>query len=560
MKILFYSTLCICFFCLNKICSAQVTYAPLNGYSYHLVERYDILDTGANLIFHTATKPIMRLRLAELADRENDFIAFNKRDAFNMQYLKEDNSEYTEAVKVNEKALWNFFYREDASLWNYSGEDFYVKINPVLNMSTGLSSDTTEMKYQNTRGIELRGGVDNKVGFYLLATDNQMKPPGYVKSKQQSQGPYPGAGISKTFKETGYDFSVSKGYIGINATKHISVLFGQDKLFIGDGVRSFVWSDNSNSVLFLRLNTNVWKINYQNNFMELIDYNNPRLPNGLFRKKYATMHHLSVNITEDVNVGLFETIVFGRQDSAGYTQGFEWQYFNPIIFYRAIEYGLGSPDNIMIGLNYKWNIKGTASLYGQVVMDEMKFFELVENTGWWANKYAVQAGLKYINAFKIANFDLQYEFNTIRPYMYSYYDNNVSSFTNYGQAIAHPIGANFNEHIISAWYQPLPKIMINNNMIINIFGADTMGTNWGGNIFKNYTTYEMEYGNTTGQGASTQLFMNDLMVSWMFWHNAFIDFRYIYRKVESEWNPYDTKETFFSIGLRLNAVPDKMWF
>ncbi|HET8962956.1 MAG TPA: hypothetical protein VFM99_03615, partial [Chitinophagales bacterium] len=527
MKILFYSTLCFYFFCFNKIGTAQVTYAPLNSYSYHLLERYDILDTGSNLIFHTATKPIMRLRLAELTDHKNAFISFNKRDAFNIKYLKEDNSEYTDEVEINEKDLWNFFYREDASLWNYSGEDFYVKINPVLNTSIGLSSDTTEMKYQNTRGIELRGGVDKKVGFYLLATDNQMKPPAYVKAKQQSQGPYPGAGISKTFKETGYDFSVTKGYIGINATKHISVLFGQDKLFIGDGMRSFVWSDNSNSVLFLRLNTNVWKINYQNNFMELIDYNNPRLANGLYRKKYATMHHLSVNITDDVNVGLFETIVFGRQDSAGYTQGFEWQYFNPIIFYRAIEYGLGSPDNIMIGLNYKWNIKGIASLYGQIVMDEMKFFELVENTGWWANKYAVQAGLKYINAFKISNFDLQYEFNTIRPYMYSYYDNNVSSFTNYGQAIAHPVGANFNEHIISAWYQPLPKIMINNNMIINIFGADTMGTNWGGNIFKNYTDYEMEYGNTTGQGAHTQLFMNDLMVSWMFWHNAFIDFRYI---------------------------------
>lgn len=560
MKLLFLSAAFCIFYHTSNDCFAQVTYVPLNGYSYHLLERYDIIDTGSNLLLHTSAKPVMRLRMESLAETAFATGDLNRRDRFNMRYLQQDNSEYTPEVESNPKALWNFFYREEASLWSYSGDDFYVKINPVLNTSIGLSSDTSEMKFQNTRGIELRGGIDNKVGFYLLATDNQMKPPAYIISQQQIHGSFPGAGFVKSFKETGYDFSATRGYIGINATKHISVLFGQDKLFIGDGMRSFIWSDNSNSVLFLRLNTNVWRINYQNNFMELIDYNNPRLTNGLYRKKYAAMHALSVNITDEVNVGLFETIVFGRQDSAGYTQGFEWQYFNPLIFYRAIEHGLGSPDNIMIGLNYKWNFLNTASLYGQFVLDEMKFFELFGNTGWWGNKYAFQAGLKYINAFTISNFDLQYEFNTVRPYMYSYYDNNVSSFTNYGQTIAHPAGANFREHILSAWYQVLPSLTVNCNIIANQYGADTAGTNWGGNIFKNYTTYEQEYGNVTGQGVSTILFMNDLSISWMFWHNAFIDFRYIFRKVESEWDPYDTKETFFSIGLRLNAVPDRMWF
>lgn len=549
---------CICL-CVYVELTAQVTYVPLNSYTYHLVERYDILDTNAIYERHTAVKPFMRKRVASAAAIQKESLV-NEKDAFNMQYLADDNSDFSKYAQSNEKDLWNVFYREPASFWHYSGEDFYVKINPVLHNTFGLSSDTSELKFLNTRGIELRGGVDNKVGFYLFATDNQMKTPAYVRQKQQSQGAFPGAGINKSFKETGYDFSVTRGYVGFNATKHIEVLFGQDKLFIGDGMRSFIWSDNSNSVLFMRLNTNVWRINYQNNFMELIDYNNPRLANGLYRKKYATMHHLSVNVTDDVNVGVFETIVFGRQDSSGYTQGFEWQYLNPIIFYRAVEYGLGSPDNIMIGLNYKWNIKSRISLYGQLALDEFKFYELFQNTGWWANKYAIQAGLKYVNAFNIRNLDVQYEFNTIRPYTYSYYDNNVSSFTNYGQAITHPVGANFNEQIFSLWYQPAKRITIQNNLIVNIYGADTLGSNWGNDIFLNYTSYENEYGNTTGQGVRTTLLLNDLLVSWMFWHNTFIDLRFIYRKLDSEWNPYDVQETFFSIGIRLNAAGEKFYF
>lgn len=544
----------------NNFCRGQVNYLPINALEYHLIERYDILDTSAYMMLHTAIKPIFRSRIAEIATRISFAKPLSKTDAFNMQYLLDDNSEYDPDPTINENDLWNVFYREPASFWHYTGEDFYVKINPVLHNTFGVASDTSELKFVNSRGIELRGGVDQKVGFYLLATDNQLKTPPYIRARQQQYGPFPGAGISKNFKETGYDFSVSKGYIGIDATKHISVLFGQDKLFIGDGVRSFIWSDNSNSVLFLRLNTNVWRINYQNNFMELIDYNNPRLQNGLFRKKYATMHHLSVNVTEDINVGVFETIVFGRQDSSGYNQGFEWQYFNPIIFYRAVEYGLGSPDNIMIGLNYKWNIKDRVSLYGQFVLDELKFFELFNNTGWWANKYAVQAGFKYVNAFNIPNLDLQFEYNTVRPYMYAYYDDNVSSFTNYGQQIAHPMGANFNEEIITLWYQPVPRITINNNFVLNIFGADTMGTNWGANVFNDYLTYEMEYDNVTGQGVRSQLMLNDLLISWMFWHNTFIDFRFIYRRLDSEWEPYDTNETYFSVGVRFNAVPQRYFF
>ncbi|MFN3939418.1 MAG: hypothetical protein ACK4IY_02450 [Chitinophagales bacterium] len=554
-------TIIFCIYCsLGVEINAQVTYVPLNSYTYHIVDRMDILDTNARSDMHTAVKPYMRKRVAAAVDLQKDVLSANAKDAFNFQYLSEDNSEFSTHAQPHTPDLWNVFYREAASFWHYTGEDFYVKLNPVFNNSFGLSSDTSELKFLNTRGIELRGGVDNKVGFYLLATDNQMKTPAYVREKQQWQGPFPGAGLSKSFKETGYDFSVTRGYVGFNATKHIEILFGQDKLFLGDGVRSFIWSDNSNSVLFMRLNTNVWRINYQNNFMELIDYNNPRLANGLYRKKYAAMHHLSVNVAADVQVGVFETIVFGRQDSSGYNQGFEWQYLNPLIFYRAVEFGLGSPDNIMIGLNYKWNIQNRISLYGQLALDEFKFFELFQNTGWWANKYAIQTGLKYINAFNIRNLDVQYEFNSVRPYTYSYYDNNVSSFTNYGQAIAHPTGANFNEQIVSAWYQPAQRITVQNTLVLNVYGADTSGSNWGNNIFLNYTSYENEYGNTTGQGVRTALLLNDLLVSWMFWHNAFIDLRFIYRKLDSDWNPYNTQETFFSIGVRLNAVPERYYF
>ena len=53
------------------------------------------------------------------------------------------------------------------------------------------------------------------------------------------------------------------------SAKYIDVAFGYDKNFIGNGYRSLFLSDFSNNTLFLKLNTRIWKFNYQNLFMEL---------------------------------------------------------------------------------------------------------------------------------------------------------------------------------------------------------------------------------------------------------------------------------------------------
>ena len=82
-------------------------------------------------------------------------------------------------------------------------------------------------------------------------------------------------------------------------------------------------------------------------------------------------------------------------------------YLNPLIFYRSIEQNLGSPDNALIGFDYKANVANTAQFYGQFVMDEFNFAQIKQFNGWWGNKYALQQGFKYINVGGVQNLDLQ---------------------------------------------------------------------------------------------------------------------------------------------------------
>ena len=535
------------------------TYIPLNSHSYHLVDRMDIQYKNAYQFLNTSTKPYLRENISGLTLAYLGFDSLNKKDKFNTNYLCADNEEFCFCDKENyyTGSFKNVFYRSPATFYQY----LTVRVNPVIHNSFGSSSDTSALKFVNTRGIEIRGSVDNKVGFYFYASDNQAQLPRYVQERTNAAPQVvPGEGVVKKFKTTGVDYLVARGYFTFNATKHISFQFGQDKIFIGDGIRSMIWSDNSKDQLLLKINTRIGRFNYQNIFTELANYDGSNIYNSLIQKKYAAIHHLSVPITKTFTLGAFESVIFDRTDYFGNVKGFELNYLNPIIFYRAVESGLGSSDNVLLGLNWKWNFLQRFSFYGQVVLDEFVFGELLAGDGWWGNKYAAQAGLKYIDLFNISNLDLQFEHNFAKPYTYAYDDENGSSYTHYAQAIAHPLGANFSENIISLWYQPIPKFTISNNLILSAFGSDTLNSNWGSNIFLDYNTYENAYGNFTGQGVKNTLLLNDLILSFQFWHNVFIDTRITYRKLNNEIDVYDSNEFYFSVGVRMNEVLKYFYF
>jgi hypothetical protein len=330
-------------------------------------------------------------------------------------------------------------------------------------------------------------------------------------------------------------------------TKYIDVAFGYDKNFIGNGHRSLFLSDFGNNNLFLKLNTRIWKLNYQNLFMELHNADD-RIGDKLIGKKYAAMHHLDVNITKWLNIGLFEGVVFGRRDR------FDFGYLNPVIFYRSIELQNGSYDNSVAGLDVKANIAKKFQVYGQLLLDEFKLSEVRAGNGWWGNKFGFQLGAKYIDAFKIKNLDLQLEHNRVRPFTYSHRDS-VANYTHYNQPLAHPLMANFSETIGILRYQPAPKWLIQAKMIAYKQGRDSSAVSYGSNIFlPHLPPYRTsDYGFSIGSGWQTNVFYASLLVSYELRENLFLELFAMSRKQETKTPPVTSaKTTVVSLGLRWN--------
>ncbi len=68
-------------------------------------------------------------------------------------------------------------------------------------------------------------------------------------------------------------------------------------------------SDFGAPATFLRLRTKIWKLTYENLYMELMqDY--VRGSDRILPHKYASMHQVSINATPWLNVGIFESTMY----------------------------------------------------------------------------------------------------------------------------------------------------------------------------------------------------------------------------------------------------------
>ncbi|MFN4081628.1 MAG: hypothetical protein ACK4NS_12070 [Saprospiraceae bacterium] len=454
-----------------------------------------------------------------------------------------------------QRGLWGAFFRSRANLFEVTTPHFAMQVNPMLYLSADFDRADSLLLFENSRGIEVRGQVDNFLYFYTNLIETQARFPSYVREWTRAQKAVPGAGFFKPFNtkrfdsRESFDFNVATAYIGFRLSRHIHLQFGHGAHFIGFGARSLLLSDFGPPRFFLRMHTRVWKLHYQNLFMELSPVSQIQVPDGTrLPKKYAALHYLSFRPTPRLSVGFFEGTILHR------SRQFEFQYLNPVIFYRTVEGMIGSPDNIVLGADAHWDPKPGIRLYGQFMLDELIVSELLSRRGWWGNKYGVQAGLKYCDAFGVAHLDLQGEFNAVRPYAYAHGDS-LNSYTHYNQPLAHPLGANFKEWVFAARYRPLPRLFMNARWIAYRRGEDQPGKNWGSNPLLSYDRRVQDFNNRTGQGDDRRVSHLALDIAWRFMPNLFGEFRMRLRTSASGDAPERRIAQPLGLALRWNMWP-----
>ena len=312
-------------------------------------------------------------------------------------------------------------------------------------------------------------------------------------------------------------------YPGFNNKQNINLIFkyklnsfivsdfGVGKHFIGEGYRSLILSDIGASYPYFKLNTKFGNIKYYNLYTTFL---NPNMVD-FGRKKHAAIHYLSYDISKYINIGIFESILW-QSKSEQANNGFELAYFNPVIFYRPVEFSKQSNKaNALMGITSNVTISNF-NIYTQFLLDDLNISRQRDSDdnyegGFFQNKFGYQIGLKA----SFPNSVLLIEYNQVQPYTYGH-RTVLQNYSHLNQALAHPMGANFRELIF------LYELRLNNwefkfTNIFNRVGLDSLNTHYGQNIFESdfeaSTGGQLSYGNYNGQGLSTDFLISKFEIS-----------------------------------------------
>ena len=506
--------------------------------SHEFYSRFDAEFNQIGTNTHSASKPLMFGEVNPYYDFEEH------RD----ELLQDRNT-------LAGRKLWN------EHLIRFQTDKYWFTLDPGFDLQLGKDFEQTEHEftYNNTRELIIQGGLGEKFNFYSVIYENQGRFAEYYNRFAESIRPaggdpaiVPGRGIAKTFMDDGYDYPVAEGYLSFTPSEFINIQFGHGNNFIGDGYRSLLLSDNPSPYPYLKLNTKFWKIKYTNTWMSLRDVRPAVTNSGSFRTKYIANHYLSLNISKRLNLGFFESVMWENDND----RGFDLNYLNPVIFYRAIEFATGADGgNAIIGLTGKYKISNQMYAYGQWLIDEFSSSDIFGGEGSWKNKLGFQAGLKYFNAFNVRDLYLQAEYNQVRPYTYSH--NSIT--LNYGhnnQSMAHLWGANFREIIGIARYRK-DRYFGSAKLIYGERGFDFSenGDYYGQDIYRDEADRPFDTGVEIGQGNTTNSFYSELEAGYIVnpTTNLKLFASFIYRDFNPQANTitnFENSTTWINFGLR----------
>jgi len=410
------------------------------------------------------------------------------------------------------KKLWN------EHLLEVNGEGYWFNLNFLTDVQLGKDNSKNSFTYNSTFGVNIHGGFGDKFSFSATILEGRGRFSEYISNFIEnpsntfkpafSAGLVPGRGKTEGLGGSAFYYPVTEGYFSYTPNKFLQFQLGNGKNFIGDGYRSLLLSDVSSPMPFLKLTATFGKLKYSSIWLWGTDVRQPVVMDNTHARKYIALHYLSININRKLNIGLFESAV-----SKG-DEGFDMGFLNPLIFYRTIEFGRGEDaGNTMLGLTVKYKVKKNLLLYSQVVVDEF-FFGRFNDLGFWANKFGVQFGAKYFNAFKIKNLFLQGEFNMVRPYTFSHKDP-VLNYANYSQPLAHAWGANFWETVGIINYK-FKRWTGTAKFTLGEKGFDKEATiSYGGDIYKSYEIRRGDENNELAQGNKAAIFLMDLQARYL---------------------------------------------
>ena len=208
-------------FVLPVTAAAQSTYLNQGAKEYHFIDRLEIKQQRNTDLNFSTLKPYNRKYIVQQAEFIDSArmgyrdsagadklkawtnVNLTKVDEYNMRSLLMNNTEWVTDPHDDFKSRipWlKTFYLTQSNFFEVNTKDFFLAINPTLQINLSKESGNNQKLYLNSRGVTLRGLIGRKVGFSTILMDNQERGPKYFQQLVQSSRAVPGVGFYSLLK------------------------------------------------------------------------------------------------------------------------------------------------------------------------------------------------------------------------------------------------------------------------------------------------------------------------------------------------------------------------
>jgi hypothetical protein len=418
----------------------------------------------------------------KLSSHELDFF-YKLKDKFNLETAPEEllkdlpETFFNKIISSNNKDF--FFYKDSI---------FNLKANPFFGLEYIYSSQNKNNANLYYIGGDVTVNYKGWLGFYIQGSN------GMVSGNRETALIEKIIKQSFTFNHTKINyFDNTEGYLIIK-NDLFKIELGRERFQFGNGlINKFIISDNTQPFDFISfdLQYKFFTYNYFHGSLvqKPIIYSTDTISGTgaieyLPFSKYIAFSRFGVNI-DNFNCGIGQIIIYSKRP-------FDLAYLNPFLFWESAQRSLNDLDNSFLSFDLTYSLISGAELNGSLMLDDFNFSKLVKNWDNIQNRYAFTSGVGLTYPLLPRNMFFAFEYNQVRPYMYSHPGGGESlTYTNNGYLLGLPILPNSIQLNFQLSYKFSKNLDMRLDYFYNLHGnniTDSLGNvlkNVGGDVLKN---------------------------------------------------------------------------
>lgn len=361
----------------------------------------------------------------------------------------------------NNKYLYYMTNPDKSSLFiNLLGEGEAIVQN---NISANQNLSTT----LGIIGGDIRGTFLNHFGFVLRGTNGDV----FGNREAAKLRPDIAYNFKYNLDPAAAFFDETEGYLTADYDM-FRIKFGRERMRIGYGPYKSIIDDYAPPFDYIGFNIKYHFFTFSYFHGQLLgnSYFQPDSINGginVVDQKYIGYHRIGFNLSDAVNFGAGEIIIYGDRP-------IDLSYLNPFAFYKSIEHSNQDRDNSLLFFDFNnKSIKGL-KIYSTLLIDDMDFSKI--GTSWYGNETLFDLGLYSANLYKYLPLDITLEYTRIDPYVHTHRTVN-SNFTNLGYNLGSMLQPNSELFLGEFGYQFTYRLKLKASFAYILHGANPVGPN-----------------------------------------------------------------------------------